>query len=209
MATLTRSAPLDARSAPRRPRSAPRRRRAPYPEAVAPSQAEFQRIFEAHKAAVYRFLVRLTRDLSDAEDLLQDVFLTFWRKADSMRGEGEATELAFLRKIAYRLFLNTRTKANRRAALAPPTEERTHAPADGAVADQEAIEFLMTRVREVLDELPEAPRDAFVLFRFEGLTCREIAEISETPIKTVETRVRRATKLLAERLARYEQLLPR
>lgn len=208
MATLTHPLPTRPRPASRQ-RGAPRRRHAPYPEAVPPDPADFQRIFEQHKAAVYRFLARLTRDPSDAEDLLQDVFLTFWRKADDMRGEGGSTELAFLRKIAYRLFLNTRTKANRRAALAPPKRDRAHAPADGAVADQEAIEFLMTRVRETLDELPEAPRDAFVLFRFEGLTCREIAELSDTPIKTVETRVRRATKLLAERLARYEQLLPR
>ena len=51
-------------------------------------------------------------------------------------------------------------------------------------------------------------REAFVLFRFEQLTCVQIAEITDAPEKTIESRVRRASLLLAEKLKAYKDQLP-
>ena len=62
--------------------------------------------------------------------------------------------------------------------------------------------------RAAVDELPEGPREAFLMFRFEGLRVAKIAQISGAPLKTVETRIRRATLLLAERLGALRQHLP-
>jgi DNA-directed RNA polymerase specialized sigma24 family protein len=62
-------------------------------------------------------------------------------------------------------------------------------------------------VNEELASLTADAREAFVLFRFEGLTCPQIAELTATPVKTVETRVRRATAALAARLGRYRHHL--
>jgi RNA polymerase sigma-70 factor (ECF subfamily) len=132
-----------------------------------------------------------------------------WRKRGQFAGRGSVE--GWLRKTAFRLYLNQRKKSLRRAAL----DDARGASADGAVPaadrdvdDREAAAFLLRRIHEAVDELPDGPREAFVLFRFEGLTCVEIAEATEAPVKTVETRLRRATELLAAKVRRYRENLP-
>jgi RNA polymerase sigma-70 factor (ECF subfamily) len=163
---------------------------------------EFRALFLEQREPLFRFLMRLTRNASDAEDLLQETFLTVWRKRELFEGRGSAA--GFLRRTAYRLFLNHVELVTRRAALAPPVNG---APAaEDATSDPERAEtigFLVHRVQAALDELPEPTRTAFVLFRYEGLTCAEVAETQGAPLKTVETRIARATQLLAEKLRAY------
>ena len=67
----------------------------------------------------------------------------------------------------------------------------------------ESDSYLAARVRDAIDALPPPMRESFVLFRFEGLTCAEIAAALGAPVKTIESRVRRATLLLGERLRHY------
>lgn len=170
---------------------------------------DFATFFHAHRDVIHRFLWRLTRNSADADDLLQETFLAVWRKRGQFAGRGSAE--GWLRKTAFRLYLNQRTKSRRRAALddahgAPTTG--FVAAADGAVDDREAAAFLLRRIHEALDELPDEPREAFVLFRFEGLTCAQIAETTDAPVKTVETRLRRATELLTAKVRRYRENLP-
>jgi RNA polymerase sigma-70 factor (ECF subfamily) len=163
---------------------------------------EFRALFLEQRDPLFRFLMRLTRNASDAEDLLQETFLTVWRKRELFEGRGSAA--GFLRRTAYRLFLNHSELVTRRAGLAPPA--RGEPDTDEAHPDSERAEtigFLVQRVRTALDELPEPTRTAFVLFRYEGLTCAEVADTQGAPLKTVETRIARATQLLAEKLRPY------
>ena len=172
-------------------------------------EAEFRQLFERHRDAVHRFLFRLTRNAADADDLLQETFLTAWRKQSQYDGRGSAE--GWLRKTAFRLYLNQRTKSRRRQGLADAHalgRDGAVAPGQDAVDDREATAFLLRRIEEALDDLPDEPREAFVLFRFEGLTCAQIAETTQAPVKTVETRLRRATELLAERLRGLRDHLP-
>lgn len=170
---------------------------------------EFRALFLEQRDPLFRFLLRLTRNPSDAEDLLQETFLTVWRKRALFEARGSAA--GFLRRTAYRLFLNQHERVTRRAALAPVTSSRHSAEAAQStsttdVAEHERAEtvgFLVERVRAALDELPEPARTAFVLFRYEGLSCAEVAEAQGAPLKTVETRITRATEILAEKLRAY------
>ena len=169
----------------------------------------FRETFHAHRDAVHAFLFRLTRNRADADDLVQDTFVAVWR--NGWRYEGRGAALGYLRRTAFRLYLNEREKRMRRAAIdaaraSPPSEPMAPA-ADGEVARKDALAFLAARVEEALAGLPDEPREAFVLFRYEGMTCEEIGEAMGVPAKTVETRVRRATGLLAERLRPYRDLL--
>ena len=169
------------------------------------TRQDFRDLFERQREPLYRFLYRLTGNRADAEDLLQDAFAAVWRKRDVYDGRGSLD--GFLRATAYRLFLNEWKKTTRRRELAPaPGPERTAPAAAGEVAEREARGFLLQQVRVALDGLPEPSRQAFELFRFQGMTAREIAEMTDTPVKTVETRVRRATLALAESLGRYRHL---
>jgi RNA polymerase sigma-70 factor (ECF subfamily) len=171
---------------------------------------DFGALFERHRDAVFRFLWRLSRNSADAEDLLQETFLTVWRKREQFAGRG-AVE-GWLKKAAFRTFLNERTKRQRRgkldAANGPPTPRAPEPPADHAVIQSDAAAFMRARVEEAIAALPEEPRTAFLLFRFEGMTAAQIGAFEGIPAKTAETRIRRATELLAQQLARYRQDLP-
>lgn len=165
-------------------------------------------MFEEHREPLYRFLYRLTRNACDAEDLLQETFLVVWQKREQFEGRGSLA--GYLRRTAYRRFLNVRERDQRRAALAPTVvggEGAEAAPRpdaeNGEAERNEVVGFLVARVQEALEGLPAAAREAFVLFRYEGLTCAEIADAVDAPVKTIETRLARATHLLAQRLRPY------
>lgn len=169
------------------------------------SQAEFRVLFADHRDGLFRFLYRLTGDAADAEDLLQDTFLAVWRKRGQFEGRGSA--LGYLRRTAFRLFLNARETRLRRPQ-STPAEIDVAGPSDVSLERDEALRFLAERVSSALADLPDAAREVFVLFRYEGLSCPEIAELTAAPVKTVETRLRRATQLLSEKLRPYRDHLP-
>lgn len=189
--------------------SGPRPLAAAADAAPLPGAGDFSAFFHAHRDAIHRLLHRLTRNAADADDLLQETFLTAWRKRGQFDGRGSAE--GWLRRTAFRLYLNQREKSKRRSSLADArslARDGCVPPAEDAVDDREAASFLLRRIEEAVGELPDEPRVAFVLFRFEGMTCAEIAETTDVPAKTVETRLRRATELLAQKVAKYRDHLP-
>jgi RNA polymerase sigma-70 factor (ECF subfamily) len=163
---------------------------------------------DEHRVDVYRFLLGLTRDHGEAEDLAQESLLQAWRKRHLYQQRGSF--VGFLRRTAFHLWLNHVKKKGRRRKLAPvdsaPESDLPSSPGD-PVARADALSFFVLRMTEALDELPPDQRDAFVDFHFEAMTCMEIAERTGTPVKTVETRVRRATLALAHRLRHHRSLL--
>ena len=79
------------------------------------SRPQFRALFEREKETVFRFLVRLCRHRADAEDLLQQTFLTVWRKRAQFEGRGSPA--GYVRKTAYRQYLNARERKERRVRL--------------------------------------------------------------------------------------------
>ena len=178
------------------------------PQIESLDRSSLRYLFDEQRDALFRFLYRLTRNASDADDLLQETFLMVWRKRDQFAGRGSAA--GYLRTIAYRVFLNARQRSDRRAGLMAISdrEAKVVPPADQELERSETVEFLFERASEAISELSDEMREAFVLFRFEGLTCVQIAELLSVPVKTIESRVRRATLLLAEKLKAYKDQLP-
>ncbi len=160
-------------------------------------------LFQAERQILFRFLYRLTGDAADAEDLLQETFLAVWRKRKQFAGRGAAA--GYLRRTAYRLFLNEREKKERRRDLLTLVDRdpRLAPPAGAEIERAETRQFLALRVREAIDSLPAPMRETFLLFRYEGLSCAEIAAALDAPAKTIESRVQRATKLLGDKLRAF------
>ncbi len=160
----------------------------------------FRRLFEEHRDTVFRFLYRLAGNRQDAEDLAQDTFVRLWRKRDQFRGNGSVE--GYLRRIAYRTFLNARARLSR--AHGPHVEEIE--PVDGnpdpseSASRSELKSFLLAHVRRAVDELPSSWREPFVLFRYEGLKLRQIADTLGITPKAAEIRVARALERVASRL---------
>jgi RNA polymerase sigma-70 factor (ECF subfamily) len=176
------------------------------------NRAQFQELFEAERDRVFRFLYRLAGNAADADDLLQDAFLAAWR--NRMQFQARGSSAGWLLRTAYRLYLNARRKRVRRDSLGGRREPLAassawkNGEASHGLEHRDAVGFVLQRVHAAVASLPDDPREAFVMFRFEGLSVAEIAEIVGAPPKTVETRIRRATQLLAEGLSALREHLP-
>lgn len=168
------------------------------PSPIPPDLEGFRRLFETHRDSMYRFLSRLSRDAQHAEDLLQETFTTLWRKRAQFRGEGSLE--GYLRTIAYRTWLNARTRLDRsRAASSLDAEAASHSEApEDRVPRQMDQAALLAEVRRAVDALPDGWREPFVLFRYEGLTCAETADVMGLSPKAVELRLARALRSVAD-----------
>jgi len=168
---------------------------------IPPDPEGFRLLFERQAPAVHRFLTRLTRDAHAAEDLLQETFATLWRKRAQFRGDGSLE--GYLRQIAYRTWLNARATLQRARALAPldvDPSSPAETTSEGVARDMDRPAALAV-VRRAVDALPEGWREPFLLFRYEGLSCAEIAEAMDLTPKAVELRLARAMKEVVSRVA--------
>jgi RNA polymerase sigma-70 factor (ECF subfamily) len=153
-------------------------------------------VVRAHYPAVYRFLVHLTGDVHQAEDLTQDVFAAAWEKRATF--EGRSTLTTWLHRIAYTKFLDARRAARRAAGLLQRFADRKEPPADpfdAVAADDEA-----RRLYRALHGLDAAERTVLVLHYLQGLSYREMATVLDEPAGTVKWRTADALKRLRTRL---------
>ena len=142
---------------------------------------------------------RVLRDPAHADDVVQEVFLTLWRRPgtfDPQRGELGA----FLRLMARSRALDQlrRTDAvhrmrERMAAQQPP--EHVDAQTPDLLAD---IELRRKTVRAAVRRLPLEQREAVVLHYWAGMTSDQIAERGDTPVGTVKSRLRLALRKLEQ-----------
>ncbi len=161
---------------------------------------ELTDVYQAHAEVVYRFLRRRGIRRSELEDVLQEVFVVAWRRIDRLR-EG-ASARAWLLGIAFRVASDTRRKVAREPA--GPDEELLRL-ADPSLSPEEFTR--RHRAAEVvaafLETLSEDRREIFVLSQVEGLTAPEIAEITDTNINTIYTRMRAGRQRFAEYVATH------
>jgi RNA polymerase sigma-70 factor (ECF subfamily) len=126
---------------------------------------------------------------SDAEDLLQEVFLQVWRQAQSYspeRGSPEAWLITMTRSRAI-----DKLRARRRRDTSTVTVEEPVRPQGGEPAESstQTLEARLT-LEGVLAKLPESQRTVLELAYFDGLTQSEIAAHLSQPLGTVKTRMR-------------------
>ena len=155
---------------------------------------------------MYGAAMRLTRNPSDAEDLLQETYLRAYRGFGSFK---EGTNLrAWLYRILTNAFINTYRKRQREPQTISDSEveewylyERLGAEGAEASAEAQVLESLPDEdVQEALASLPDQFRLAVLLADVEGFSYKEIAEILEVPIGTVMSRLHRGRRALERRL---------
>lgn len=151
-------------------------------------------LVENHLDALYQYACRLTRSPVDAEDLVQDAFLIAAQKLHQLREPDRA--FAWLVKILRGLWAR---ELRRRPPTAEVGVDEICAAEPGRPGDLDDVD--PERLAAVLDALPADFREPLLLFYFEELKYREIAEILDVPIGTVMSRIARAKAHLRERLA--------
>jgi RNA polymerase sigma-70 factor, ECF subfamily len=147
--------------------------------------------------------LRLTRNRSDAEDLVQDTYVKAFRFADRFK---PGTNLkAWLYTILHNTWRNRRRDASR-DTVEVDSERVEQAAADGPAAHDSPEHILLRAtldadLQAALDELPDAFREAVWLRDVEEFSYAEIAEMLGVPIGTVMSRISRGRRLLFERLS--------
>ena len=154
----------------------------------------FDELVVRYRRRVYNLVRALTGGDSDAEDLVQDVFIRAYRAIGSFRGDS-----AF-RSWLYRIAINVaHTHIHRRrvrdTVLVAPADGE---PVEGTAAGEDVEETLVKRqiIDRALAALPEELRVLVVLRDVQGLKYEEIAEVVKTPRGTVESRLFRARQRL-------------
>jgi RNA polymerase sigma-70 factor (ECF subfamily) len=157
--------------------------------------ARLSRAVGEHYDFVWRSLRRLGVPAADAEDVAQEVFVTFSRRlADVEPGK----DRAFL----YRTAVNHAAHVHRSRARSREVSE----PVDEAPSSTRSPEELLDGARaralchELLDELSLEQRAVFVLYELEQMTMADIAETLELPPGTVASRLRRGREAFKARL---------
>lgn len=155
----------------------------------------FAELYDGTSAIVYGLLVRILGDRAAAEEVAQDVYLEYWRTSsgfDPARGSG----LAWMTMIARsRAIDRKRSQASYGRSLdrlqqrpdAQPISAAGQAPDELAhLGEQRAV------LSDALATLPPEQRQAIELAFFEGLSQREVAAATGTPLGTVKSRTRSA-----------------
>lgn len=177
-------------------------------------QAQFAELAISYMDALYSAAMRLTHNAADAEDLVQETYLRGYRGFEGFR---DGTNLkAWLYRILTNTYINQYRAKKRR-----PNEVELDGADDfslyhkvggleAARADRSAETELLEAlpddvVKAAVEDLPDQFRIPVLLADVEGFSYKEIAEIMDTPVGTVMSRLHRGRRQLQKRLWDYAQ----
>jgi len=160
-------------------------------------QLAMRTLYARHRIPIYRWLMRIVRDETVAEDLLSDVFLDVWRQAASFKGRASVS--TWLLAIARYKALSAR-----RARVDGELDERIESTVADPADDPEATLQKKDRseiLRDSLARLSPEHSEVIDLVYYHGKSVKEVAEIVGVGEATVKTRMFYARRKLASLVA--------
>ncbi|MCS6840822.1 MAG: sigma-70 family RNA polymerase sigma factor [Roseiflexus sp.] len=150
-------------------------------------------LYDRYSSVVYRMALRMLKNHELAEEVVQEVFWRVWRRSASFDGErGRVAQWLF--GIAHNLCIDELRRMRARPTqiyedvdhpvIQQLADEQTDVPETAWALEQQRV------IRDALDHLPEAQRQAVELAYFGGLSHQEIANKLNRPLGTIKTRVR-------------------
>jgi len=157
-------------------------------------QAAMSALFDRYGTLVYSVALRVLKEASEAEDVMQEIFVQVWKNPGAyVSGKGS---LAGWLAVVSR---NRSIDAIRKRRPAEPLELFA-LPAATNLARNAERDFLLGKIRGVMGSLPEEQRKPLELAFFEGLSHSEIAAKTGDPLGTVKTRIRIALATIRKAL---------
>lgn len=167
---------------------------------IAGEVVSFEKLFKANFKALHRYACTFVKDSQQAEDIVQQVFVTLWERSDRIHVQRSAR--AYLFRAVYHESLNHLKHMHVRAGHerhVNQSQPSTRIPVLEHIEEKE----LRQRLSDALNRLPEGCRTIFQLSRFESLKYREIAEHLDISVKTVENQMGKALRILRNHLGDY------
>jgi len=178
-----------------------------------PSLARKREAFEKealpHMDALYRTALRMTKNVGDAEDLVQEAIVKAYRFWDKF--EPGSNCRAWLFKIMTNVFINE-YRSKSRSPMSVNVDDiddnylygQLATNSEGANPEKEFFaKILDDDVKRAIDKLPDDFKMVIVLSFIEGFSYQEIAEIADLQLGTVKSRLHRGRKLLQKELLEY------
>lgn len=159
----------------------------------------FGQLYDRFSSLVFALAMRMLRVRSDAEDLLQEVFVQIWRQAQSysvQRGSPEAWIVNIARSRAIDKIRSIRRMEKSFVLTDDPARAESGENVESSAAESEA----RMAMNSALANLPETQRKVLELAYFDGLTQTEIANRLAEPLGTIKTRMRSGIQRLRDML---------
>ena len=173
----------------------------------------FGELMSRYSDALYNYLLRMTGDRGQAEDLFQQTFLRVHEKASRFRAN--ACLKPWLFSIATRLTIDAARKRQRRPVTVSLSDDRDDGRAprepvssyDPDPSEQAELAEREQRIRDAVAELPNQQRAALVMSYYQGLSYREVAIAMRCSLGTVKTHMSRALHTLARLLPEEKEAM--
>ncbi len=177
------------------------------------NESAFEEIVSRYVDKIYGLALRITRSPNDAEEVLQDVFLTLAKKIDTFRGEAKFSSWLY-RVTVNASYMHLRSERKHESDVSledyvPYDENGTlmgrvaskdwSQRPDKALFSKEAMEMIERAVRE----LPETYRVVFHLRDVDGLSNEEVSEILGLSVAAIKSRLHRGRLFLRDKLSDY------
>lgn len=164
---------------------------------------EFRIVFRLQYPAVVLYAAKILHD-DDVEDVVQDVFVELWRRREQITEEKHIH--AFLFRAVYTRALNV---LKHRSVIHKYSKEylciekkrlEYYNPAHNTTAKYVENMELGRQIEEAIEELPDKRRQIFIMGYVHGISNKEIAEMMNISVRTVEVQIYKALKYLRVRL---------
>jgi RNA polymerase sigma-70 factor (ECF subfamily) len=168
-------------------------------------ESAIETLYERYHRYVYTLAYRILRDPVASEDIVQDAFLSIWRKASSYLAQNGSVQSWIQAIVRNRAIDKIRASAHRDFQWTPlQVDNEQEPPSEQPDVWEQAWQSEQHRIiREVMDHIPGEQRMVIELAYFGGLTHAEISEQCQIPLGTVKGRMRlglqKMKALLAER----------
>jgi RNA polymerase sigma-70 factor (ECF subfamily) len=171
-------------------------------------QSSFEELLSRYSNKVFSLASRLTRNPEDAEEVLQDVFVTVHRKIASFEGKSSFSSWLY-RVTVNAAFMKLRKRRQDQSISLEDLVQQPHAAAvlkshESTYVDAQSIRNQMLEALEnAIRKLPDDYRPVFILRDVDGLTSREVGRILDLTVPAVKSRLHRSRLMLRRRLNRF------
>lgn len=164
------------------------------------TEQDFEALFKEHYPFLCSFARKYVQDLDECKDIVHNVFLKLWQKQDEI--DLSKPLKPYLFKSVHNLCLNY-IRDRKKIVQHDLQTDNEAIPAYIDSRDFLEESELQTRIVKAIENLPNKTKRIFSLSRFDGKKYREIAEIENISVKTVEDQMSKALRMLREKLKDY------
>lgn len=168
-------------------------------------ESGFEDLIQRYAAKAYSLVSRLTRNREDAEEVLQDVFVTVYRKIGGFEGKSSFSSWLYRVTVNAALMKLRKNRQDRAVYMEDVLPESHNSIILRSNPNSEADHVaerhqLQNALEQAIRKLPDEYRPVFVLRDIDGLTSNEVSKILELTIPAVKSRLHRSRLMLRRRL---------